>query len=154
MGFSATGDAFYLRGDMALQGIPICVKVMDDILLHDEDYLAHLQRVDAVLTRCRRNGITLNADKFTLAAPTVSFYGYVLSEEDVAAYPRKVKAIAEFSTPVNITDLRSFMGLVNQLAEFSPHISAAAQPLCPLMSPKRAPATLRRTVLARLHDSH
>ena len=29
------------------------------------------------------------------------------------------------------------MGLVNQLAEFSPHISEAAQPLRPLMSPKR-----------------
>lgn len=29
------------------------------------------------------------------------------------------------------------MGLVNQMAEFSPDISAAAQPLRPLMSPKR-----------------
>ena len=87
--------------------------MVDDILFHDEDYLAPLQRVHAVLTRCRRNGMTLNADKFTSAAKAVSFCGYVLSEEGVAADPRKVKAIAEFSTPANITDLRSFMGLVN-----------------------------------------
>ncbi|XP_064120305.1 uncharacterized protein LOC135224910 [Macrobrachium nipponense] len=36
MGFSATGDAYCLRGDMALQGVPTCVKVVDDILLSDE----------------------------------------------------------------------------------------------------------------------
>ncbi|XP_066983835.1 uncharacterized protein [Macrobrachium rosenbergii] len=41
--FSATGDAYCLRGDMALQGIPNCVKVVDDILLSDEDLPSHLQ---------------------------------------------------------------------------------------------------------------
>lgn len=138
MSFSATGDMFCLRGDMTLQGIPNCVKVVDDILLHDECYIVHLQHVHAVLTRCRKHGITLNADKFTLVAPTVSFCCYVLSEECVAVDPRKVKAIAKFSTPANITHLRSFTGFVNHLAEFSPHISGAAQLLRPLMSFKRA----------------
>lgn len=38
MGFAATGDAFCLRGDMAFQGLQNCVKVVDDILLYDEDF--------------------------------------------------------------------------------------------------------------------
>lgn len=137
MGFSATGDAFCLRGDKALQGVMNCVKVVDDILLYDEDYLTHLQRLDNVLSKCRTYGITLNADKFVLAAPTVTFCGYQLSKDGVAADPEKVRAIAEFATPANLTDLRSFMGLVNQLADFSTEISTAAAPLRPLMSPKR-----------------
>ena len=61
----------------------------------------------------------------------------MLSTEGVAVDPDKVRAIAEFATPANITDLRSFMGLVNKLAEFSPEISPAAHPLRPLMSPRR-----------------
>ena len=73
MGFAATGDAFCLRGDAALQGVRNCVKVVDDVLLYDEDYKTHLSRVYEVLQRCRRAGITLNASKFTLAAPSVSF---------------------------------------------------------------------------------
>lgn len=40
--------------------------------------------------------------------------------------------------PANITYLRSFMGLVNQLSEFTPDIAAAAQPLRPLLSLKRS----------------
>lgn len=49
----------------------------------------------------------------------------------------KVHARVNFVKPANLTDLRSFMGLVNQLVEFFPDISTAASPLCCLMSPKR-----------------
>ncbi|ROT64569.1 hypothetical protein C7M84_017475 [Penaeus vannamei] len=88
-----------------------------------------------MLSRCRAHGITLNKDKFMVAATNVSFCGY---PEGIAADPEKVAAIRDYPTPSNITDLRSFMGLVNQLADFSPEIAATAQPLRPLMSPKRS----------------
>lgn len=90
-----------------------------------------------MLTRCRKFGITLNKDKFVIAAPSVNYCGYALSGEGISADPSKVSAIRDFPIPANLTDLRSFMGLVNQLAEFTPDISTAAQPLRPLMSPKR-----------------
>ena len=138
MGFAATGDAFCLRGDVALQGVKQCVKVVDDILVYDEDYLTHLRRVNDILARCRAHGITLNAKKFVLAAPSVNFCGYRLSKDGIGADPEKVRAITEFPTPATLTDLRSFMGLVNQLADFTPDIAAAAGPLRPLMSPKKA----------------
>ena len=60
------------------------------------------------------------------------FCGYTLSAD-----PEKLSGIRDFPTPANLTDLGSFLGLVNQLAEFSPDISAAAQPLRPLLSPRR-----------------
>ena len=43
MGFSATGDAYCLRGDMALQGMENCAKVVDDILLFDSDFNTHIR---------------------------------------------------------------------------------------------------------------
>ncbi|XP_063860706.1 uncharacterized protein LOC135101063 [Scylla paramamosain] len=58
MGFAATGDAYCLRDDAALQGIKNCVKVVNDILLYDADYTTHLSRIHQVLTRCREFGIT------------------------------------------------------------------------------------------------
>ena len=138
MGFVATGDEFCRRGDAALSGVQQCVKVVDDILLWDEDYASHLKRVNEVLLRCRQHGITLNAEKFVLAAPKVSFCGFTLSSEGIAADPEKVRAIADFPKPANLTDLRSFIGLVNQLAEFTPAIAESADPLRPLMSPRRS----------------
>ena len=137
MGFVATGDEFCRRGDVALAGVEHCAKVVDDILLWDEDYTTHLERVYEVLVRCRTHGITINAAKFVLAAPEVSFCGYGLSGKGIAADDTKVRAITDFPKPANITDVRSFMGLVNQLGDFSPNIAEAAEPLRALMSPRR-----------------
>ena len=113
------------------------VKVIDGIILYDEDYMAHFCRVNQVLARCRVHGITLNAEKFVLATPKVRFCGYELFSDGIAANPEKVLAITDFTKPANMTALRSCMGLVNQIAEFSPDISGVAAPLRPLMSPKR-----------------
>ncbi|XP_068227911.1 uncharacterized protein [Palaemon carinicauda] len=85
IGFAATGDAFCLRGDMALQGMQNCVKVVDDMLLSDEDYFTPLQQIYVMLLRCLKFRITLNRDKFVVAASQVSFCGYQLSEEGIAA---------------------------------------------------------------------
>ncbi|KAK8372393.1 hypothetical protein O3P69_009701 [Scylla paramamosain] len=89
MGFVATGDEFCRRGDAALDGVQQCAKVVDDILLWDEDYETHIRRVYEVLVRCRTHGITINAEKFVLAAPDVTFCGFKLSREGIAADEEK-----------------------------------------------------------------
>ncbi|XP_076067753.1 uncharacterized protein LOC143040556 [Oratosquilla oratoria] len=91
-----------------------------------------------MLTRCHDHGITLNKEKFTVAGSSVSFCGYRLSADGISADEDKVRAIRDFPTPTNLTYLRSFIGLVNQLADFTPAITATAQPLRPLLSPKRS----------------
>ncbi|XP_064100793.1 uncharacterized protein LOC135211412 [Macrobrachium nipponense] len=45
MGFAATGDAYCYCGDLALQGMKKCVKVVDDILIFNEDLLTHYHRI-------------------------------------------------------------------------------------------------------------
>lgn len=110
---------------------------MDDVLIHDRDLLTYLYRINSIRTRCRENGITFGVDKFVLAEPEIKFCGYVLSAEGISDDPNKVQAITDFVPPANIADLRSFMGLLNQLSVFFPDISSAAQPPRPLMSPQR-----------------
>ena len=86
--------------------------------------------------RCRSHGITINAKKFVLAAPEVSYCGYGLSDKGITADDEKIKAITKFPKPANITDVRSFLGLVNQLGDFSAHIAETAKALRSLMSPR------------------
>lgn len=81
MGFAAIGEAFCRFGDLAQQGVTQCVKVVDDLLLYDEDYLTHLHHVNNVLARCRTHGITLNAENFLLASKEVPFSPYTASQQ-------------------------------------------------------------------------
>lgn len=112
LGFVATGDEYCRCGGIALAGVQQCVKVVEDILLWDEYYAFHLKRVQDVL-RCRAHGITINAEKLALAGPEVLFCWDRLSRNEITAEEKKVHVIFEFPKPANLTDLQSFMGLVN-----------------------------------------
>ncbi|XP_068228046.1 uncharacterized protein [Palaemon carinicauda] len=71
--------------------------------------------------------------KICFAKRVVDFCGYKISSHGYTVDSRKVMAIADFPVPQNITDLRSFMGLVNQLGSFSSVIAREAQPLRDLL---------------------
>jgi transposase InsO family protein len=136
MGLSCAGDEFNRRTDTALAGLPNFEKVVDDILIHGQTYEEHIENVKAFLLRCREAGITLNPKKFNLAQNKVKFAGHIVSEKGIEADPEKLKAIKCFPKPNNITDLRSFLGLVEQLAGFTNEVAEAMQPLRPLLSRK------------------
>ncbi|XP_068239977.1 uncharacterized protein [Palaemon carinicauda] len=74
--------------------------------------------------------------KFKRAVMGLVSSGDDINHEGYSVDSRKVRAIAEFPKPQNITDLRSFMGLTNQLESFSSAIAAAAQPLRDLLKPR------------------
>ena len=89
-----------------------------------------------MLLRCREHGITLNKRKFVFAVTDTSFCGYNLSPAGIAADPAKLRAVSEFPAPTNITELRSFLGLVNQLGNFTADIAGRAEALRGLLRPR------------------
>ncbi len=136
MGLTSAGDVYNQKTDAALAGMPGTEKIVDDVLLYDDTLPEHLDHVRKFLETCRSAGITLNPGKFQLAQHSVNFAGYIVGTSGIKADPEKIKAITHFPKPTNITDLRSFLGLVEQLAGFSSEVSATMQPLRPLLRPK------------------
>ena len=65
---------------------------------------------------CDRNGITLNPDKFVFCQEGVEFAGFSITMNNVRPCNKYLQAIREFPTPRNITDIRSWFGLVNQVS--------------------------------------
>ena len=63
----------------------------------------------------------------------MKFIGYVLSENGIAADPKKISAIQQFPSPRNTTELKSFLGMANQLGGFTSAMSKACTPLRPLL---------------------
>ena len=136
MGLTSAGDEYNRRTDAALSDIPRCEKIVDDILLFDATWTDHVDHVKEFLTRCRRAGITLNPNKFAIGERQVNFAGYLIGADGIQADPDKIKAIRHFPKPSNITDLRSFLGLCEQLAGFSSDVASAMGPLRPLLKAK------------------
>lgn len=135
MGLASSGDEYCLRGDRALEGIPNLKKVVDDILCYGESFEELAEILNKVMQRCRDHQITLAPHKFEVGSE-VEFVGYLIGRDGVRADPSKVDAISKFPTPSNISELRSFYGMVNQLASFSPQIAMVSAPLRGLLSTK------------------
>lgn len=136
MGLISSGDEYNRRGDQAIGDVPQTLKIVDDILAYDNTYKGHLTRVAFLLQRCDTHSITLNAEKFCFAAPEVDYCGHSISRQGYTVDSKKVNAISNFPLPQDITDLRSFLGLANQLGGFSPALATAAQPLRDLLKPR------------------
>ena len=68
----------------------------------------------------------------------MSFAGFVLNVEGHRPDPAMVTGIKQFPTLTNLTDLRSFIGLVNQMTSFSSDIVAPAEKLRPLLRVKNS----------------
>ena len=109
---------------------------MDDTLIHDTNLEQHYGRVKLYLTKCRENNITLNRDKFVFAKDNLKFVGYIVGKDGIMADPEKTQALKKFPTPKNLTELRSFLGLANQLGQFTDKLSGLVQPLRDLLKTK------------------
>ena len=69
---------------------------------------------------CAEKGITLNPEKFKFCRREVEFVGYSVGWEAYGPTEERLSAIKSFNMPAkpSITDIRSWFGLVNQLAPF------------------------------------
>ena len=71
----------------------------------------------------------LNRDKVKRAQTNVRFTGHQLTPEGLKPDPAKVEAIAAMPEPDNVTALKRFLGMVNYLSKFMPHLSEMTEPL-------------------------
>ena len=115
-GYKASGDGYSARFDGIIEGIKNKTKCVDDTLMWSEDIAQAFTDAANWLTLCGANGITLNPEKFVFAQDTVQFAGFEIGLTTIKPARKFTKAIAEFPIPTSTTDVRSWFGLVNQVA--------------------------------------
>ena len=81
-------------------------------------------RVEQIARNCEKLDIILSKKKFQIGT-SLSFAGYIVSNDGVRPDPDRVEAIRKFPAPTNVTGVRSFLGLTQQLSFFIPDFSHA-----------------------------
>ena len=132
-GNSSAPEHFQRRMSEALSGLTGVVCMMDDVLIHGTTTEEHDERLEKVLQRLQELGMTLNSAKCQFAQKSIKFLGHVIDSTGIRADPSKVAAIVEVPAPENVGDVRRFLGMVNQLSKFAPHLAETTQPLRELL---------------------
>ena len=118
------------------EGLEGVVCHMDDVLIWGATQEEHDARVHTVLEKAQRAGITLNTDKCEWTKSEVKFLGCIVSADGLRPDPEKTRAVQQMEQPNNISELRSFLGMVTQLGKFLPNLSEKDKALRDLLSKK------------------
>lgn len=113
--------------------VPSVVVFYDDILIKNKDLESHLQSIKEVLEILEKNGLKIKKSKCEFLAKEVRYLGFIIDENGVRVDPEKVKAITTMPHPRNVTELKSFLGMVNFYGKFIDNLSAYLSPLYKLL---------------------
>lgn len=127
MGLNASSDAWCSRSDEAFLNLDI-LKIVDDVLIQAPNKEEAFIILEDVLLRCREFGITLSKKKMKMGT-SVHFAGYIISDKGVMPDPARTAALSEFPVPTDISTVRGFLGLANQLGLFVPDLTHMTDPL-------------------------
>jgi hypothetical protein len=130
----ASAPAMFQRiMETILQGLPSVFVCIDDILVTGKTTEEHLRNLETVLSRLEKHGFRLKREKCAFLLPRVDYLGYLITAEGIQPSPDKVKAVQEAPVPQDVTELKSFLGLVNYYGKFLPDLSHLLAPLYRLL---------------------
>ena len=112
-----------------LQGITRVCIYLNNILVTGATDQEHLANLAQVLSRLQSAGMRLKQQKCTFLLESVFYFGHVISEESLHTSAHKVKAIVDMPDPRDITELRSFLDMVNYYEKFLPDLASTLAPL-------------------------
>ena len=132
-GISSISEHYNRWMTEAFNGLSGFRRIVDDFVIYDSNITDHVSHVQQFLQRCVDHNIPLNVDKCQFFKTQVTFAEFQLSSD---GDPSIIEAIAKCPTPMSRSDLRSFIGLVNQLSTSTNTLATLLAPLRPLLSVK------------------
>uniref|UniRef100_K7F1W6 ribonuclease H n=1 Tax=Pelodiscus sinensis TaxID=13735 RepID=K7F1W6_PELSI len=123
--------------DQILCGLPGVQCYLDNILVTGGNEEDHLKNLEATLQRLEEYGLRVRKDKCAFFQPSVEYLGHIIDATGLHKSPSKVKAIVEAPPPQNVSQLRSFLGLLNYYGRFISQLATLLKPLHELLGQKK-----------------
>ena len=132
-GVSAAPAIFQRTIEGVLANIPHTVAFLDDILITGKTEKEHLENLEKVLKRLSEAGLRLKREKCVFLAPEVTYLGHRISSAGIHPTEEKVRAVKLAPQPTNVSELKSYLGLINYYGKFMPNLATVLAPLHELL---------------------
>lgn len=122
-GMNCAPEMFQKLMEVILADLTGVFVFIDDILIFGRNEQIHQNNLSNVLKRLKHFDVLLNHQKCIFGVKEIEFLGFKLSENGLDITESKLKAVKQFRKPKDVSELRSFFGLVNFVGKFVPHLA-------------------------------
>ncbi|UYV79824.1 K02A2.6-like [Cordylochernes scorpioides] len=122
--------------DRVLAGIEGVICYIDDVLIATVSVEKHLAVLKTVFLRLEKYNIKLKKDKCKFVQREIEYLGHLIKEDGIRPLDHKVQALQKAKSLKNISELRSFLGLVNYYGKCIPNLPDLLRPLHELLHKK------------------
>lgn len=116
-----------------LKDIPDVMVFLDDILIVGKTIESNLATTERVLCRLHDCGLKIKRQKCVFLVEEVSYLGFIINKNGVRVDQDKIKPIVDMPCPCNVSELRSFLGMINFYSKFIANLSSLLSPLYMLL---------------------
>ena len=134
---SSAPGIFQRTMESLLQGIPHVVVYLDDILITGSTNEEHKSHLKEVLRRLQSAGLRLQQSKCTFMAKSVQYLGHIIDGEGLYPIADKMEAVQKAPPPKNVSELKSYLGLLSYYGKFLPQLASKLAPLYALLRATR-----------------
>lgn len=110
---------------------------IEDILIYSRNQEEHAEHLRTILELLKAEQLYAKFYKCEFWFPCVQFLRHVINNKGIHVDPAKIKAIKEWSSPSNPTEIRQFLGLAGYYKRFIENFSKIAKPLTELTQKKK-----------------
>ena len=112
-GIKSAPEHYQKKMSQILEGLDGHIFIIDDMLIHGKTQEEHNTRLRAVLAKLDEAGAALNPEKCEFSKREVA--GSIINEKGIKSDPAKTESVRDMTTPQNVSDVRRFLGMINQL---------------------------------------
>jgi hypothetical protein len=137
-GISSASEVFQRKMHELIEGLDGVEVVADDFVIYgkgltdDQARADHGWRLVAFLQRCREHHVVLSKDKIRQRQTNAPFIGHIAKPDSLSIAPERVKALLAMPEPTDVPAVRRFIGFVQYLGKFLPHLADELKPLTSL----------------------
>ena len=128
-GLRNASQTFQRHIDGVLSGLNFVFAYIDDIIVGSTSVGEHRKHLSKLFQVLHENNLQINEGKCHFFQTEVQFLGHLVSKSGIRPLPSRLSYIKDFPKPETVTQLRSFLGVINYCHKFIPKISHILSPL-------------------------
>ena len=105
---------------------------IDNILIYSDTEEDHMKHIAMVCDKLKQVMFYASRKKSQFFASSMYVLGHIIDDEGLKASAEKIARIEAWTTPKNSKQLQEFLGVVNYISQFIPHLASITAPLTSL----------------------